>query len=74
MFICNCVNVSVQDVCVDLSESMTEELKCAMLIQQSHEGLDSLQGRIEGSSNDSNALKVKDAAKNQSLTIIHAQM
>ncbi|XP_016149734.1 nesprin-2-like [Sinocyclocheilus grahami] len=49
---------AVEDVCVDLGESMTEELKCAMLIQQSHESLDSLQGRIEGSSNDSNVLKV----------------
>ncbi len=53
-------------MCFGLGESMTEDLKCAMLIQQSHESLDSLQGQIEGSSNDSNALKVKDADKNHS--------
>ncbi len=58
--------ISFQDVCFGLGESMTEDLKCAMLIQQSHESLDSLQGQIEGSSNDSNALKVKDADKNHS--------
>ncbi|XP_052441872.1 nesprin-2-like isoform X3 [Carassius gibelio] len=38
---------AVQDVC---GENMTEELKCAILIQQSHKGLDSLQGQREGSS------------------------
>lgn len=73
----SCLHVNVlmffffQDVCFGLGESMTEDLKCAMLIQQSHESLDSLQGRIEGNSN---ALKVKDADKKHSPTIIHAHM
>ncbi|KAK2883496.1 hypothetical protein Q8A67_017133 [Cirrhinus molitorella] len=48
---------AVQDVCAGVDEGMDEELKCAMLIQQKRESLDFLQGQMEDSSNDSNALK-----------------
>ncbi|XP_016380976.1 nesprin-2-like [Sinocyclocheilus rhinocerous] len=60
---------AVQDVCVGLGESMNEELTCAMLIQQSHESLDSLQGRIEGSSHDLNALKAPEQVEGNLLEV-----
>ncbi|XP_051500897.1 nesprin-2-like [Myxocyprinus asiaticus] len=47
----------LNDVCVSLSEGTDEEQRCALLMQQSQESLDSLQERIEDDCQDPNALK-----------------
>ncbi|XP_050993997.1 nesprin-2 isoform X3 [Labeo rohita] len=59
----------VQDVRVGLDESMNEELKCAMLIQQSQESLHSLQGQTEHSSQDSNASKAVEQGEGNLLEV-----